>query len=77
MEFLQGDGKLVSVLGSTININVHLPSRVRLADGMSVVNEGELHQLVPLLDGGCGVPCRREHGPCIPLNCLGGQLVSS
>ena len=51
-----------------------------MADGMSVVNEGELHQLVPLLDGGCGVPCRRGHGPCIPLNCLaglGGQLVSS
>lgn len=46
---------------------VHLPSRMRLADGVSVVNEGELHQLVPLLDGGCGVPCRRGHGPCIPL----------
>ena len=46
---------------------VHLPSRMRLADGVSVVNEGELHQLVPLLHGG-GVPCRRGHGPCIPLD---------
>ena len=33
-----------------------------------MVNEGELHQLVPLLDGGCGVPCHRGHGPCIPLD---------